>query len=278
VAGHDHVWFGANTAWTLTPSGRRDYMDRYQLNDLLKRQRITYPGEKDGAPEEHFLSDGGPLYENHLLGNGADFIKALHVNYLPLGPDRLRVFLLTNIRGRLVRADKDGGLTLTKIEMTPDERDNPHWSLTAYDFQGEWKAKEKEWGEGKWSGREPIAVAFKEAFQVAARGDDYYFITTSGKVYRSPKPDKGKERKTEAVWEDAKRPVVAFLQDIDAGKSFVFCKQDKDGKGVYFELAAKPEECPYDARGIKPAKADDPLPAVLGYAKVLLADKKIKEK
>jgi hypothetical protein len=275
VAGHDHVWVGKDNALALTPQERRDYLHRYRLDDLLKGRRVTYAGEKDGIPESYFLPDGGALGDNHSLTVAAEFTTKTYVSYLPTGPEQVRLFLLTNVRGRLKSVDDKGNRTL---EASDEERAKPLWSMTAYDFKGEWDAKKKEWGEGKWGKGEPIAVDFEEPFQVVARGDDYYFVTASGEVHRSPKPDEGKERKAEVAWDDDKRPVVAFIQDLDSGKNFVFCKPDKGGKGVYFELAPKPEPCPYDGKDIMPARPHDPLPAVLGYAKVLLADKKVKEK
>jgi hypothetical protein len=280
MIGHEHVWLGTDNGGDPTPEDPRDALYRYRLDDLLKGQRITYSGEKDEGklPLTHFLGDEGPLSDYHFIALAAEFPRRLFVGYLPTGPERLRVFMLTNVRGRVKLVGDDGMITGQILDVTGDETKKPRWSLTAYDFRGQWDAEERAWGNGKWSDRESIAVAFKEPFQVAARGDDYYFVTASGEVYRSPKPDKGKDRKTEALWTDAKRPVVAFIQDTDAGKSFAFCKPDKDGKGVYFELAPKLESVVYDAKGLKPAKPDDPLPAVLGYAKILLADKKIKGK
>ena len=82
----------------------------------------------------------------------------------------------------------------------------------------------------------------------------------------------------EPVWDDDRRPVVAFLTDADADRTFLFCKPDKDGKGVYFEMDAKPDPQVYDTSKVPEAKPDDPLPAVLAYAQILLADKKIKDK
>jgi hypothetical protein len=183
---------------------------------------------------------------------------------------------LTNVHGKFETVGEVESLKFRRID--DETLDTERWSLRSFSFRNEWNKKEAAWGEGKWSVGETFPVVFHEPFQVASHGEDYYFLTASGKVYRSPKPEKGKERKTEAVWEDAKRPVVAIMQDADAKKSYLFCKPDKDGTGVYFELSAKPAECPYDAKRIKPGKPDDPLPAVLGYAKILLADKKIKEK
>jgi hypothetical protein len=277
VAGQEHVWVGMDPR-SLEALSRREFLHRYRLDDLLKGRRVTYPDEKDRIPREYFFPDGDILGDVRSLMFMADFEPQLFVSYLPTGPEQLRVFVLTNVRGRIKRTDKDGELTGRILDVTPEESKNPRWSLTAYDFQNEWNAKEGRLGEGKWSKGEPIGVAFEQPFQAAAAGEDYYFVTASGKVYRSPRPDKGKERKTEAIWDDGKRPVVAFIRDVDAGKSFVFCKPDKEGKGVYIELVAKPNPCPYDGKDIKPAKADDPLPAVLGYAKILVADKKIKEK
>jgi hypothetical protein len=278
--GHGHAWIFNN--YTVPPGafgyGVQDRLQRYLLDDLIKGRPVSAP---DASPEEvtlYFFLVGGPLLEIRLMMGWVEFESEMHTDYLPLGPDSVRVFRLTNVRGRLIPAGKDGGLEAVRIHFEKGEDKIPGWSFRTYDFKGEWLDKKKNWGDGKWTEGEEIAVGFKEPFQVAALGDDYYFVTESGKVFRSPKSEKGKGRKTEPVWDDDKRPVIAFIQDADAGKSFVFCKADKEGKGVYFELAAKPDPCPYDGKDIKPARPHDPLPAVLGYAKVLVADKKVKEK
>ncbi|HVS38571.1 MAG TPA: hypothetical protein VMS17_23650 [Gemmataceae bacterium] len=43
-------------------------------------------------------------------------------------------------------------------------------------------------------------------------------------------------------------------------------------------MSDKPDPQPCDASTIPEAKPDDPLPAVLAYAKILVADKKVKDK
>jgi hypothetical protein len=278
--GHSHVWIYDNfcTLQGVVGYGVQDRLQRFQLDELIKGRLLTAPEARPEVAQLFPFMCGGPLRDIRLLMSHIEFDPELHSDYLPLGPDSVRVFRLTNVRGRVMPVDEDGGLGAVRTVFEKEEKKEPGWSFRTYDFKGEWDAKKKEWGDGKWTEGEEIAVGFKEPFQVAAVGYDYCFVTESGKVFRSPKPDKGKGRKTEAIWDDAKHPVVAFIQDADADKSFVFCKTDKEGKGVYFELAPKPEPCPYDGKDIKPAKPHDPLPAVLGYARILVADKKVKEK
>jgi hypothetical protein len=155
----------------------------------------------------------------------------------------------------------------------------PKWNLSVFRYAGKWDEKEKQWQQGAWAFVDDIEVGFREDFHVLAKGEDYYFLTESGKLFLSPPaPALDKPRKMVAVWEDEKRPVVAYVTDADADRTFLFCRPEKkDGKGVYFELSDKPDPVEYDPAAIPAAKPDDPLPAVLAYAKVLLADKKIKD-
>jgi hypothetical protein len=249
-----------------------DALLRYQVSGMLKG-KLTAFRDDDEEGYTGILADG-PVVDVRGIARVRNVEAQVQFDYLPTGPETVRLLLLTDVPfERAPATSPEFGGRLIAAKDT-----DPRWTLTTYDFKANWNAKAKTWQAGKWSAREGVEVAFQEPFQVAAVGEDYYFVTASGKVYRSPRPDKGKDRKAEAVWDDAKRPVVALIQDADAGKSFVFCKAGKDGKGVYFELAAKPELAPYDAAGIKPAKVDDPLPAVLGYAQALVADKKVKDK
>ena len=68
------------------------------------------------------------------------------------------------------------------------------------------------------------------------------------------------------------------MQDADTNRTFVFTKNKKKGeKDVYFELDGKPTTLTYDLSSVKPPKElPEPLKTALPYAKILLADEKIK--
>ncbi len=138
---------------------------------------------------------------------------------------------------------------------------------------------------GQWALVDQIKdPCFNERFHVFVRDDDWFFVTDSGKVFLSRKPDKeGGERKLEAVWDDAKRPIVAAVIDADTDKTFLFGRPtDEKAKPFYFELSDKPKPAEFDADAIKPPqnaaelKAPEPLKTVLGYAHFLVDQKQIK--
>ncbi len=117
---------------------------------------------------------------------------------------------------------------------------------------------------------------FNERFHVFPTGTAYYFVTDSGKVYISKKPDKG-ERTIEEVWIDKKRPINGAITDTASGKTFLFGAELIDSpKPFYFELSEKPQLCPFERRPLIDKSLPRSLDISLSYAKVLLADKKIK--
>ena len=97
-------------------------------------------------------------------------------------------------------------------------------------------------------------------------------------MYQSKKPEKGKERKIDELWTDKEQPVVAFVQDADNERTYVFTKnKKKDEKDVYFELADKPNPVAYNLADVKPPKdLREPLKIALPYVQILIADGKMK--
>jgi hypothetical protein len=119
---------------------------------------------------------------------------------------------------------------------------------------------------------------FKERFHAFVKGTTYFFLTDSGKVYVSKKPDKG-ERKLESLWDNPKYPIVAALEDADTGKVFLFGKAhkgDMPGKDFYWELDETVRRVDYDPSAVKPIKTVQPLKTVMEYARFLADEKKIK--
>jgi hypothetical protein len=166
--------------------------------------------------------------------------------------------------------------------MLAKEKEPPLW-LGVYHYQSKWSAKKKKWVEGVWKEEEVLMMApFNEDFHAFTKGGDYYFVTASGKAYVARKPAKGETRKIELLWGSRRQQIVALITDADAQKTYLFCKatkkDDEKVEDVYFELSAKPSPRSYDLSTVQPVKAEEPLKSVLEYARILVADKKVKAK
>ena len=254
------------------------FIYRYDLGEFAKGRIQTVPGEN---PEEasHYLRIE-PAEDVKWLGSMTRFQAKAYFDVAPVAPNRLRTFVLTNVRGRLVRiTGKTEGLLLTGYEPKISEEDKkvPYWAMNVYECKKDWNPRLRVWeSEYEWRLVESILPSFREEFQVIAKGNDYYFLTSPGKLYRTgPFRILVGGRKIEPVWTDAAQPITHYLTDADADRTFLFCKPAKEGEpGVFFELGPKPEPKPYDLSKVKPSKADEPLKGVLERAR-FLADQKL---
>ncbi len=119
---------------------------------------------------------------------------------------------------------------------------------------------------------------FNERFHAFVKGETYFFLTDSGKVYMSKKPEKG-DRKLELLWDNDRCPITAALEDADTGKVFLFGKAAKDdgqGKDFYWELDETVNRRDYDPSQIKSIDTLEPLKTVMEYARFLADEKEIK--
>jgi hypothetical protein len=100
------------------------------------------------------------------------------------------------------------------------------------------------WGRPEVKAVGEVPAAFAEPFQAYSIGDDYYFLTKSGSVYRSPPPEQGKPRAMTAVWDET-RPRVQFILS-DGHKAGVHVLVTARGKGGwdYFRLGPDPRPQP----------------------------------
>jgi hypothetical protein len=271
---HGHFWVEACNSKTLLST-----YCRYQLADFFKQKLVTAPGAKEGTPLHGFGSANLSWY--YFVSGMVDFKEsfALYHDELPISEDQLLTFALSNVRFRVTSgkgANPPMGGTLT---VTDEWKKNPKWEMTLISYRPKWSEKKEEWETGENQEEGKIEPLFHEAFQVVARGDDYYFLTASGKVYVSKKPEKDKSRTMEALWTDADQPIIAFVTDANKERTFVFTKnKKKDEKDVYFELATKPDPKPYKLKKIDGVKIDEPLKSALEYAHVLRDDKRLKDK
>lgn len=129
---------------------------------------------------------------------------------------------------------------------------------------GEGKAEEKVLGE--------MPTAFDEPFQAYVLGEDYYFLTRSGFLYCSPKPDEGKPRAMTAIWGKTKPRIQFIISDGNKpGAHFLITPREEVGWD-YFRLGPDPKPQELDASHSH--KNDSPPEAVYWLAREL-RDKKL---
>ena len=113
---------------------------------------------------------------------------------------------------------------------------------------------------------ETIDSAFVEDFHVFKRKADYYFVTQTGKLYVAPAQKEGEKSRTmKALWDDAKRLIVAVIEDADNDKVWLFVKDKTPGAklDLYFELKDTIRAESFDPASLKRVEVE-------GRAKVLL--------
>jgi hypothetical protein len=165
------------------------------------------------------------------------------------------------------------------IDVSAEEQKNPKWSFTIHRYDGRWKQKDKEWGNGKWTKEGTIEIGFIEPFQALVKEEDYFFVTESRRLFVARKPTKGSERKLTAVWNEPDRPITAILTDADADRTFLFvAAKEKGGKPAFFELSDKPKLEEYDPASVPLPRLEEPHRTLLHLARILAAQKKIKSK
>jgi hypothetical protein len=272
---HDRLWFAGRrtTVFDDAVTGGFRHVDCLFLRDLRAGRKRTGTATSAGKPiwPLPFCSGGvfDPLFFKQRL---ARFRTAIHYGFVPTGDDELLFFLLVNVSGKVTPEPLEPGADLRMYSADPDDPGwkSPKWSFTVYHFRNRWSPRTRRWGDGVWAKRGPLPVRFKERFHAVLEGEDYYFLTRSGKVYHAPAAAKGKPRAVHPVWEDRKRPVVALITDADTHRSFLFCRQGKgEDRPVYFELAAKAKPRPYDLTEVEQPKVKEPLRSALHYARWL---------
>ena len=114
--------------------------------------------------------------------------------------------------------------------------------------------------------QETFDSAFTEDFYAFIRKNNYYFVTESGKVYLAPPPKEGEKSRTmKALWDHAKRPIVAVIEDADHDKVWLFAKDKNAGAklDLYFEMKDTIQPQTFDPTKLTPSKVE-------GQAKLLM--------
>jgi hypothetical protein len=243
--------------WTRIRYADEEFPIRCLLSELFRGRVMAGPGDETSIEGyTQLFSDAEPVNQTwQPLGFIESFKNTLEWHdYLPVGPQEILVFILDNFDTRGVK----------------DRLTEPRWEMHAHRCKNTWDAINGEWGKAKWTPVEHIEVGFKEPFQVLAKGEDYYFLTQTGKLYVAAKPKKGKMRKVVPVHTDSKRRVVTFLTDADSNKTFLFCKPANKGEQpTFFELSDKPKPKGYDAPKVETKGMHPDLAQVLTCARVL---------
>jgi hypothetical protein len=138
-----------------------------------------------------------------------------------------------------------------------------------YRCQSAWNAKEQRWQQRPWRLEARLPVAFREAFYVLGSGDDWYFLTRSGRLFHAPPAPRGGDRELVAVWDDPRRPVEGQVREYASGRTYLFVPAADGGKPACFELSAKPKLVEYDPDRVPYLKADEPLRRILHRVAVL---------
>ena len=125
---------------------------------------------------------------------------------------------------------------------------------------------------------ETFDSSFLDDFYAVIRKNDYYFVTESGELYHAPPPKEGEKSRTmKALWTDAKRPIVAVIEDADRDKVWLFAKQKvktDGGKDVFFEMKDTIRPEPFDASKLRPVNIEGRAKMLLEYLPLIQGDAK----
>lgn len=257
---HNALWVSSDCKALNPPSppgvGGR-YLQRIDMAEFSKKGEYIFHRQdsrfSDNTPAALL---GGDVYSSNYF---------LYYDYLPAGKAQARQFMVTN-------------LTSKPIDRERDFKDgNPPSSVfSSYISDSHWDAKEGAWKEHPWKLEWSIPPTFQEPFQALGLGDDFYFVTRSGTLFRAAKTAKGKDRTLALVWDGKERPIKAFVSDAKTGKTFLFVPPAKEGgRRAFFELSAEPKLEEYDPKLVPLPKLEEPHRTILHDARILVALKKI---
>ena len=261
---HDALWLVSRDSQFHMERDAGEGMSRYPLKEFVAKARreTSDPALGNaGWVGTTFASPTAGGSARDWSSSGADFMPETYTDFMVTGPLSVRQFVLKNHAGPY------RGLENEEVNV-------PKWSMTAHSYTGVWQERSKTY-KGKWKKEESLPVAFREPFQLLTRGDDYYFVTRSGKVFLSAKPAKGKGREMTCIWSDAKRKVVGLVTDAKTGRSFLFCRASAGSRPSYFELGPKPQPVEYGAKAPEFPEAEGMLEVGRRYARALIADGKV---
>jgi hypothetical protein len=153
-----HGAFWVRSAFSIfgpgAPLEGSEGLDRFELAGLLRGKTMVAPGTE--WPDDGSCQFGScvPDYEARRLGLHSVFEAEVYSDTLPVGPSRVREFVLTNARGRLTPAGKTGLLLGFRIEQSEEQKRTPLWSLRVHSCEARWSKSSRAWvGGGPGSAR-----------------------------------------------------------------------------------------------------------------------------
>ena len=218
--------------------------------ELIQKDRVPYgtakrvelhSGALPALLEKYEAEAGGKF--SALTRNAA---RGVAMDFVPLSETEIRIFYFVMKTKKIETWETEMGI---RREIRPDGLEVPVWKAVS-------------------DQRKPQTIdsAFTEDFYVFKREADYFFVTQSGKLYIAPPPKKGeKSRSMKALWDEAKRPIVAVLSDADNDKVWLFAKDKTDGakRDLYFQIKETIQTQSFDPAELKAVDAP-------GRAKILL--------
>lgn len=249
-----------------------EHLRRFDLRELVKGTADSDAHHSARPPFQQYTRSS-PGNDARNYGFFCLFDCRVYYDYLPDRDRGARQFVLANTRRP---AQPTGPEDESWIKKREEQKTVPKWSFTVHHCKTEWDEKGRKWIPGAWSKEEDLPVVFREHFHALGKGDDWYFLTASGRLFVARKPAKGKKRSLESVYDDALRPILGMVVDAQSQRTFLFA--DSDRGPAFFELSDDPVIIPYQPDVAEMPEGDEPLRSIMHKARVLAALGKIKGK
>lgn len=246
----------------------------YELAPLLKGDRVRGPAARPDNQDHLGFAGCDPVEDTWTLAEcWCEFPPVVHYDIAPIMRTSTRLFLLTNVGGRVQSQGATDRLVESALHMPPKDRTIPRWSFTCYTTSSRWNPDNRQWQGSDWRREFSLECGFQEPFHALSQGNDHYFLTETGRLFRAARPVKGTFRKMETTYANRDRPVTVFLTDADTGRVFLFRRAVADrGKPSVAELAPRLTWREYDPAIYRPGgNGPTELRQVVGYARVLQA-------
>ncbi len=234
---HERLWvINSSKSFNATET----YLLSYGLSGLKQGHLIM---GLDGDPSDPTFSfptvfSTSPIDTYTFLAGMVEFEPRINLGIVPLSESEVRVFLGTNVFGRLIpeKNNAAGNLGLSVIDLKPRDSRIPHWWMGSYRYKAKWK-KETGW-QGDWRREEVFVPPFKESFDVFGEENATYFVTQSGDVFYSTK-EHGK-RSFERIWSKQRGTIRGILSDLERKRVYLLGYVSKQGKDVAYSFCLDP--------------------------------------
>src|SRR5579864_2669433 len=189
--------------------------------------------------ESIYRSAAEPFLAGHNFPIDSDGGKWPHFGFVGLfwnEPHSGRVERLAESFGKDTTMFRDivavGNHEITRFELTGKLGEQKDARMTIYRIEEQYDNKNKRWNSPVVTEIEQFKAPRVEPFAAVIVGQDYYFITDSGKLWHAPPKQAGQARRAEEKWDHADSRLKALVSDSNnEGGHFVF---GQDEKGWYY--------------------------------------------